>query len=255
MLVCEVGLAIAGTTNHLLRHHASSTRRFEREPSRPRGWLAARTRVWVRCCGLPIVAAFERGSITVSVRSAVAAVLAAQSSPSWGGSRADLEGGQLRTLASTPPVCVGSSTAPSQSWRPSRAGRFLPNGAAEPLPLFGARFPAMQANVEVENRIYDAFDDVPFANCGHFCACEGEREPQTTSTCGAKAEAAVSFEPTTDPFFFDQADRRGPKHTLEEEVAYEEAAKLGETSLSFQSWLQARRVSDTGWPTVDQFPE
>ena len=112
--------------------------------------------------------------------------------------------------------------------------------------FFGARFPAMQANVEVENRIYDAFDDVPFANCGHFCACEGEREPQTTSTCGAKAEAAVSFEPTTDPFFFDQADRRGPKHTLEEEVAYEEAAKLGETSLSFQSWLQARRVSDTG---------
>ena len=55
-----MGLAIAGTTNHLLRHHASSTRRYEREPSRPRGWLAAHTRVWVRCCGLPIVVAFER---------------------------------------------------------------------------------------------------------------------------------------------------------------------------------------------------
>ena len=119
--------------------------------------------------------------------------------------------------------------------------------------FFGARFPAMQANVEVEGRIYEAFDDVPFANCGHVCACEGEREPQTTSTCGAKAEAAVIFEPTTDLYFFDQADRRGPKHTLEEEVAYEEAAKLGETSLNFQSGCKFG-VTETGWPTVEQFP-
>ena len=120
--------------------------------------------------------------------------------------------------------------------------------------FFGARFPSMQANLEVERRLFDAFDDVPFASCGHVCVCEGEREPQTACTCGAKAEAVVIFEPTTDPYFFDQADRRGPKHTLEEEVAYEEAAKLGETSLSFQSWLQARRVTETGWPTLEPFP-
>ena len=90
--------------------------------------------------------------------------------------------------------------------------------------------------------------------CGHVCVCEGEREPQTACTCGAKAEAVVIFEPTTDPYFFDQADRRGPKHMLEEEVAYEEVVNLGETSSSFQSWLQARRVTETGWPTVEPFP-
>ena len=111
--------------------------------------------------------------------------------------------------------------------------------------FFGARFPSMQANLEVEDRIHDAFDDVPFASCGHVCVCEGEREPQTACTRGAKSEAVVILELMTDPYFFDQADRRGPKHTLEDEVAYEEAVKLGETSLSFQSWLQVPRVTET----------
>ena len=113
---------------------------------------------------------------------------------------------------------------------------------------FGARFPAMQANLEVAGRLHDDFDDVPFADCDRPCDRAGPlREPRAACTCGEKAEALVSFAPnTTNPFWFDWADRREPKCTLEEEVAYEDATRMGETSLSLRAWLRERRAAEPG---------
>lgn len=117
---------------------------------------------------------------------------------------------------------------------------------------FGASFPAMQANLEVGGRTYDEFDDMPFADCA--CGCESQpRDPRSICPCGAKADACVSFERATNPFWFDWADRREPKCTLEDEVAYDDALRLGNTSLDFRAWLLKRRAANPSPAAVDPF--
>lgn len=108
--------------------------------------------------------------------------------------------------------------------------------------LFSARFPAMQAIVEVGGNVYDDFADAPFSHLDHTCDCkEREHNASIICACNPKVEAIVTFKAnTTDPFFFDWIDRCLPKYTIEEEIAYEDASRLGETSLDFKSWLRAR---------------
>ena len=119
--------------------------------------------------------------------------------------------------------------------------------------IFGASFPAMQANLEVGGRTYDEFDDMPFADSA--CCCESRpRDPRSLCPCGARADACVTFERTTNSFWFDWADRREPKCTLADEVAYDDALKLGDTSLNFRAWLRERRAADLVPAAVDPFP-
>jgi hypothetical protein len=122
--------------------------------------------------------------------------------------------------------------------------------------VFGSRFPATQANLKVGGHLYDDFADIPFANCDPACSCEtGAGASQAACGCGAASiDADVTFEPTSDPFFYDWADRSGPKHTLEEEVAYEDALGLGETSQSFRAWLRERRAGELALPEADPMP-
>ena len=111
----------------------------------------------------------------------------------------------------------------------------------------------MQANLEVGGCVYDDFDHVPFAGCG--CACYAPpRDPQAACSCGVKAQACIKFERTTNPYWFDWADRREPKHTLAEEVAYDDALRLGDTSLSFRAWLRERRAGELGFEEIEPLP-
>eukprot|EP00973_Karenia_brevis_P065758 9139390-Karenia_brevis.AAC.3 len=121
---------------------------------------------------------------------------------------------------------------------------------------FNARFPAMQANLEVGGRMFNDFDDMPFAHFWYSCQCENPLcDPKAASTCAKKLEACVTFERnTTNPFWFDWIDRRAPKITLAEEVAYDKAAELGETNLSLRAWLQERRASELRLPVIEGFP-
>ena len=73
--------------------------------------------------------------------------------------------------------------------------------------------------------------------------------------CGAKADARVTFERTTNTFWFDWADRREIKCTLEEQVAYNHALRMGDTSLDLRAWLQERRAAAPVPAIVDPFPE
>jgi hypothetical protein len=108
--------------------------------------------------------------------------------------------------------------------------------------IFGKRFPAMQANLEVRGQVFDEFGHVPFAQCA--CGCESPpRDSHAMCPCGAKAEACVTFERATDPFWFDWADRREPKCTIEDEIAYEDAHRLGDTSLNLSAWLRERHAA------------
>ena len=111
----------------------------------------------------------------------------------------------------------------------------------------------MQANLEVGGRTYDEFDDMPFVHC--VCRCKSRPQDQCpTCPCGAKVDACVDFERTTNPFWLDWADRREPKHTLEDEAAYDDALRLGEASSEFREWLLERRTTDLRLAAVDPFP-
>ena len=88
---------------------------------------------------------------------------------------------------------------------------------------FGHRFPSTMAVLIVGGRLYDQFEEQPFADCD-----EG-------TTVG------ISFGPTDNPFFYDEADRRaGP--SLEEEVLWEEAVGIGVTTLDLAAWVASRRA-------------
>ena len=62
---------------------------------------------------------------------------------------------------------------------------------------FRQRFPAMKADLVIRGKRWDCFHQMPLVDCEH-----GE-------------EIEIIFEPTDDPYFYDVADRRGPKETLE----------------------------------------
>ena len=61
---------------------------------------------------------------------------------------------------------------------------------------FRQRFPAMKADLVIRGKRWDCFHQMPLVDCEH-----GE-------------EIETIFAPTDDPYFYDLADRRGPKETL-----------------------------------------
>ena len=62
---------------------------------------------------------------------------------------------------------------------------------------------------------------------------------------GEQVDATISFEVNkTDPFFYDWADRRRPKATLEEEMRWEEEKENGTTDLALDDWLSARHSAE-----------
>ena len=101
----------------------------------------------------------------------------------------------------------------------------------------------MQANLEIGGHKYDDFDHVPFADC--TCRCESlPRDAQVACSCGEKVQAFVTFERATNAYWFDWADRREPKCTLAEEIAYDVAVERGDTSLNLREWLRERRAAE-----------
>ncbi len=89
--------------------------------------------------------------------------------------------------------------------------------------MYDQRFPSIMATLELGGRHYDSFDHRPFVDC----------------TDGAMAE--VYFGPTDDPYFYDLADRCGPKFTLQDEVAWEDAVSSGNAMLDLAEWVASRR--------------
>ena len=65
---------------------------------------------------------------------------------------------------------------------------------------FGKRFPAMQANVQIGNLFYDDFIQKPFADSAILADARDINEE-------LKITVLVTFQPTTDPFWFDWYDR------------------------------------------------
>ena len=62
--------------------------------------------------------------------------------------------------------------------------------------------------------------------------------------------AKVSFDPTDDPYFYDVADRIGPKRCLEKEMLYESEAAQGITSLPYKDWLRSYLAGELLRPSV-----
>ena len=89
---------------------------------------------------------------------------------------------------------------------------------------FGQRFPATMAILVVGGEVYSNFQEIPFEHCSE----EGDI-------------VDVIFQPTNDPSFYDESDRR-PQPTLEEEFLWEEAFADGSTALDLQTWVKARRA-------------
>ena len=119
--------------------------------------------------------------------------------------------------------------------------------------IFGASFPAMQANLEVGGQTYDEFDDMPFADCARHC----ESQPQDLCSmcpCGMKADTGIAFERTTNPFWLDWIDRRELKCTLEEQIAYDDALRLDDISLDLRACLREHRAADHKLAAVEPFP-
>ena len=88
---------------------------------------------------------------------------------------------------------------------------------------FSYLFPSTMAVLTVGDRLYDRFEDLPFADCVEGVPVE------------------VSFRSTDNPFFFDEADRR-PSPSLEEEALWEEAVGNGGTTLDLTAWVVLRRA-------------
>ena len=86
---------------------------------------------------------------------------------------------------------------------------------------FGVFFPVMQANLVVEDIVYDDFTDLPFAHCDVLCECkEPSLVSQAMCVCTEKLSALVVFERnTTNPYFFDLAQRRASSCTRRADIS------------------------------------
>ena len=89
--------------------------------------------------------------------------------------------------------------------------------------LFRRRFPATKASIRTSKATYDSFADQPFLSCE-----DGER-------------VEVIFSETDDPFFYDLADRRAPKITIEQEIEWDMQIAANQTTLSLEDWIRDRR--------------
>lgn len=93
---------------------------------------------------------------------------------------------------------------------------------------FKQPFPKKLAKLTVYDKTYDAFTDYPFENV------IGEEIE------AVEIEAVVAFENTTDPYFYDVADRAHMKYTIEDEVQWESETERGETCLTFKEWMRSK---------------
>ena len=89
--------------------------------------------------------------------------------------------------------------------------------------FFKERFPKKLAKVQVYDKIYDEFMDYPFEE-----------------VIGEEIAVSVTFEDTTDPYFYDLQDRRGLKYTIEDEMEWEFHTARGDICLTFAEWLKAK---------------
>ena len=86
--------------------------------------------------------------------------------------------------------------------------------------IFRRRFPATKAVLQTAGGVrYDEFLQLPFVNC-----VEGE-------------VFDVEFMNTDDPYHYDKMDRTRPKITLEEEIAHEDAVRMGATTEDLATWV------------------
>ena len=92
--------------------------------------------------------------------------------------------------------------------------------------IFGAYFPAMQANLQVQGNVYDDFADRPFTHSSVFCTCGAPtQDPRAACACATRLSVLVVFERNiSDPYFFDLVDRRGLKCTLGQKSTSETSA-------------------------------
>ncbi len=85
---------------------------------------------------------------------------------------------------------------------------------------FRRPFPARKAILmTAEGARFDEFLELPFMNC-----VEGQ-------------VFDVIFMDTDDPYHYDKIDRARPKITLEEELAHDEAVKVGATTEDLATWV------------------
>lgn len=98
--------------------------------------------------------------------------------------------------------------------------RYLQMGLCQ---CFKQPFPEKLAKVKVYDKTYDEFMDYPFEN-----------------VIGEEIEAMVTFENTTDPYFYDVADRIHMKYSIQDEVEWEAEAACGETCLTFEDWMRSK---------------
>ncbi len=104
-------------------------------------------------------------------------------------------------------------------WSVAR-GSSLEDAQQQICRAFRRRFPAMKAVLMTADGVrYDEFLQLPFKNC-----VEG-------------AIFDVEFMNTDDPYHYDKMDRTRPKITLEEEIAHEEAVKVGATTEDLRTWV------------------
>ena len=91
----------------------------------------------------------------------------------------------------------------------------------------------MKASIRTNKTTFDSFGDQPFLSCE-----DGER-------------VEVIFSETDDPFFYDLADRRAPKITIEQEIEWDMQIAANQTTLSLEDWIRDRRGVPP--PPVDEW--
>ena len=83
----------------------------------------------------------------------------------------------------------------------------------------------VQATLKLGDVTYDDFIAQPFRNCASGVVFE------------------VAFHRTDDPYFYDKADRERIKPTLEEEMAYDDAAAGTDPIADLKEWVVAYRLA------------
>ena len=105
--------------------------------------------------------------------------------------------------------------------------------------FFKKSWPKKQANVKVNDTTYDDFNEYPFED-----------------VIGEDIEATVTFEDTTDPYFYDLIDRKSLKYTVEDEMQWELETTRGDTCLTLQEWMKDKTIRLQAvvpeWPMFDQ---
>ena len=94
----------------------------------------------------------------------------------------------------------------------------LRNVQKEICSVFGERFPAMKADIVFGKAVFDSFIDRPFVACADGDVME------------------VRFQPSDDPYWYDFADRRMPKVSVDTDIEKEAAVTGAETSITPVEW-------------------